>query len=1029
MVGDLEFTGERYMPDINGNIFLEHMHRYLLATNFVMGKTVLDIACGEGFGSNILAKTAACVIGVDIAEDAVNHARAKYGSDRLSFLNGSVTAIPLSDASVDVVVSFETIEHIEAHEHMMREVKRVLKPGGVLIISTPDRATYTDATGITNPYHVKELYRSEFEALLSGHFKNIIMHGQKISFGSVIAPCAGSAAFHETDALSMSTTAGLTEPMYLVAVASDDAARVYGMSGLFMQNIQSSEPVLKRVEFELNTLTDAIVEDFEWVSNELGALQRGNLLSRAPLGKLLHRLILTRLLYKLSRVKKFSKRRRQKFLNSAQKRDPLMLGSRIDRFSAEYFKRISQNKIIADNALRKVTRSAVQVTAIVPNYNHAEFLKQRLDSIIGQTYPLIDVIILDDCSSDDSRSVIDSYVSRYPLRIKAIFNDTNSGSVFSQWEKGHALAEGNLIWICESDDFCEPTFVERMIPAFRDPSVMLAFGRIEFVDSKGSIVSGLERYREDAEPGIWDRQLVRPAWQWFNGGFGIKNVIANVGGSLWRRTHIDEAVWKKAREFKVMGDWYLYASQAQGGQIAYEPHAIAYFRSHNGNTSGRIAQTKPEYYHEYSQVMTALKRRWPLSDETVKSFVDSCRLVYRGAGIREPAFKDLLAASHFTNIETENLHVLIGMLGFSFGGGELFPIHLANALRRQGIMVSLLQMIDTADHADVRAMLDPSVPVYSASLVRDFGGAEFIAKAGVSIIHSHILSVEMMMLKELKVPTPYVSTLHGSYEAMEAGLKNIAGWAHRVDQYVFTAERNLTSFKGLDIPEEKFVKFRNAMPIDERPFSKTREQLGIPQNAVVFAFVARGIEGKGWLEAICAFKLLRDRRPDQPIALLAVGEGPLTDAARLFAAGDEDIHFLGFLNTIHGIYRMSDVALIPTRFSGESYPLCLIQAMQSGVPAIATDVGEIQSILKQHGKNAGLVVPNIDDNDNFVAALTNCMEHILDADVRSNLALDASTLGETYSMDALASDYLKLYRSVISRARHPTGKASGGNNG
>ena len=88
---NLEFTGERYMPEITGNIFLEHMHRYLLAARFVAGKTVLDIACGEGFGSKILAENASSVVGVDIAAEAVSHARSKYGSDRLTFLVGSVT--------------------------------------------------------------------------------------------------------------------------------------------------------------------------------------------------------------------------------------------------------------------------------------------------------------------------------------------------------------------------------------------------------------------------------------------------------------------------------------------------------------------------------------------------------------------------------------------------------------------------------------------------------------------------------------------------------------------------------------------------------------------------------------------------------------------------------------------------------------------------------------------------------------------------------------------------------------------------
>lgn len=1016
MVGELQFTGERYMPEITGNIFLEHMHRYFLVARLVTGKAVLDIACGEGFGSNVLSGTAASVIGVDIAEEAVLHARSKYKSDRLSFKVGSVTAIPLLDASVDVVVSFETIEHISEHEEMLKEVKRVLRPGGMFVVSTPDKLTYTDATGQINPFHVKELYRGEFESLIASHFKHFRLHGQKIGFGSIIATEAGSAPFVETGSSSLATTDGLTDPMYLIAVASDDPENVSSMNGLFMQDIQSSEPVLKRVEFERDLWSNQVIGDIEWISKEVAALKEYSAIRKLPLGKLLHRIILSRFLYKLSKVKQFSPRRRRKFLNSAEKRDPFLLASRFDSFSANYSSRIAKNPIIAENSLRKAISSGIRVTAIVPNYNHASFLAQRLDSILGQTYPLIDVIVLDDCSTDDSRKVIEEYVVRHPDRMQAIYNMTNSGSVFAQWEKGHSLAQGDLVWICESDDFCEANFVERMISAFHDPSVMLAFGRIEFVNSEGSYVPGMEQYREQAEPGIWLNAFSRPAWSWFKGGFGVKNVIANVGGSMWRRVPIDPEVWNEARGYKIMGDWFMYSVLAQGGQIAYEPNAIAYFRSHSGNTSGQTAQSKPEYYAEYYRFMAALKRRWPLPDATIDRFIASCKSVSLAANVDDATFAKMLPAEEIKNIETDNVHVLIGLLGFSFGGGELFPIHLANALRRLGVMVSVLQMTDSDDHPDVRAMLEPSVPVYRADQVRENGGAAFISDAGISVIHSHIASVEMLMLQQLRVSTPYVATLHGSYEAMDLNTRTISAWADSVDQFVYTAERNLTAFKDLKTPKDKFIKFRNAMPIDPRPFAKTREQLGIPENAIVFTLVARGIEGKGWLEAVHAFKKLRQRRPDQPIALLAVGEGKLKDAAQLLAAGDPMIHFLGYENTIHGIYRISDIALVPTRFSGESYPLCLIQAMQAGIPAISTNVGEIKPMLQQNGHQAGLIVENLDDDETYIAALTDAMEMSLDPDRRTRLKSDAITVGKDYNIDVLAKEYLDLYRTVIERS-------------
>src|SRR5271170_5650885 len=113
MPTDLEFTGERFLPGIPGEIAYEHWHRYAFAKRFVSDKRVADIACGEGYGSALLAGIATSVVGIDLAPDAIAHARSHYAAlPNLRFQQGSVEALPLADASVDVVVSFETVEHL-----------------------------------------------------------------------------------------------------------------------------------------------------------------------------------------------------------------------------------------------------------------------------------------------------------------------------------------------------------------------------------------------------------------------------------------------------------------------------------------------------------------------------------------------------------------------------------------------------------------------------------------------------------------------------------------------------------------------------------------------------------------------------------------------------------------------------------------------------------------------------------------------------------------------------------------------------
>lgn len=225
----MEFTGERYVPAVRGQVKYEHLHRYALSLELVVGKTVLDLAAGEGYGAAILAQTAASVTGVDVDPAAVEHARYKYYYPNLNFLVGRCESVPLPDASVDVVTSFETIEHHDKHEEMMLEIKRVLKPGGILIISSPNRLTYSDEPGYSNPFHLKELYYDELRDLLGKHFRHQRAYGQQLAAGSFIFP------LRDARAQSFKALSGNADrinrhipcfpsPVYFLVVCSDDSA-------------------------------------------------------------------------------------------------------------------------------------------------------------------------------------------------------------------------------------------------------------------------------------------------------------------------------------------------------------------------------------------------------------------------------------------------------------------------------------------------------------------------------------------------------------------------------------------------------------------------------------------------------------------------------------------------------------------------------------------------------------------------------------------------------------------------------------
>jgi ubiquinone/menaquinone biosynthesis C-methylase UbiE len=240
------WTGERLETFIYNENTLEHLHRYAIAMQLVKGKQVMDIACGEGYGSNLLAQQAAQVTGVDISGDAVEAAKKKYKRPNLNFLEGSAAKIPAADNSLDVVVSFETIEHHDQHEEMLSEIKRVLRKDGLLIISTPDKANYTDKRNFQNEHHVKELYQDEFRQLITKYFSQSRFFFQRTDFFSLIVPEDGQGSFASYSGTYDQIKQAVTpEPVYLICVAADREVvlkhtSIFGSEGIFKSMVQQA---------------------------------------------------------------------------------------------------------------------------------------------------------------------------------------------------------------------------------------------------------------------------------------------------------------------------------------------------------------------------------------------------------------------------------------------------------------------------------------------------------------------------------------------------------------------------------------------------------------------------------------------------------------------------------------------------------------------------------------------------------------------------------------------------------------------
>lgn len=220
----MKATGERFIPGQAGQIELEHLNRYYFVINQIdlKDKVILDIASGEGYGSDLLAQHSKFVYGVDISSEAVEHSKNKYRRENLTYLVGSADAIPIQNSTIDVVVSFETIEHHDKHSEMFSEIKRVLKTDGILIMSSPDKYYYSDLPKKNNEFHVKELYYSDFMNLVNTHFKSAIYFNQKVFSGSIIALDETSGNYNKPLIINKTGMAFSFYPVYNIVVATNE---------------------------------------------------------------------------------------------------------------------------------------------------------------------------------------------------------------------------------------------------------------------------------------------------------------------------------------------------------------------------------------------------------------------------------------------------------------------------------------------------------------------------------------------------------------------------------------------------------------------------------------------------------------------------------------------------------------------------------------------------------------------------------------------------------------------------------------
>lgn len=234
---------------------------------------------------------------------------------------------------------------------------------------------------------------------------------------------------------------------------------------------------------------------------------------------------------------------------------------------------------------------AAKISVIIPNYNHARYLPERIESVLWQTEQDIEVLLLDDCSTDNSREVIAFYAQRDP-RIRVVFNEQNSGNTFSQWNKGIALATGKYIWIAESDDYANPRLLEKLCAMLEtNPQVSLAYADSWHVDENGATLHQHTHDAEEFKDECWREGFIESGANFIEKQLSIGNVIPNASAVLLRRSIIQQ-IGPAETNFKLSGDWVYWIRVLANWEVAFLAEPLNYFRQHTQNVRSKTSRAK-----------------------------------------------------------------------------------------------------------------------------------------------------------------------------------------------------------------------------------------------------------------------------------------------------------------------------------------------------------------------------------------------------------------------------------------------------
>ncbi|MBD8124352.1 glycosyltransferase [Pseudomonas lutea] len=577
------------------------------------------------------------------------------------------------------------------------------------------------------------------------------------------------------------------------------------------------------------------------------------------------------------------------------------------------------------------------VSVIVPFYNHKAFIQERMKSILEQSIKDIEIIVLDDASTDGTRAQLSKYSKKGEFKLS--LNKTNSGSPFSQWANGVSLANADIVWIAEGDDSCDPDFLKILLPAFSDPMVTISAAKTVMMDERGvQAPTALDDYMNGAYEGKFQRSYKTDGFTEVNQQLGAVCTLVNASGLLVRKNSFGNSL-AQAQKFKMAGDWFIYLECLKHGKLNYDVRTTNFFRRHSQSQIHKL-EGSAQYFQERELITKHVVENYHVNDRFLKKAFSVVEGEWERFSHKHPGLmlsdvyseESIISLAH-KRVSQRHVALYVHGMTFSKGGIERAAALLSNHLLSIGWKVTIL--CSTSKH---------TLPVYPL-----FEGVAVLPIFDETDLSSSVAKMRRKLLNlEVDVFVPMLSEWLFA-PVMEAaahtGIPVIVSehndpW--RIQDLWWTREERHQCFSKADAIHLLLDKYRDSLPATFQQKTHVIPNGVTPNHHLnndrqkIILSVGRLEPQKRFDRLITAVAMNQQTIRAAGFKVEIYGEGRLLPDLKeqICENGIEDIFKLkGRTENIEEIYRSAYCFVLASDFEG--LPVTLLEAFSFGLPAIA----------------------------------------------------------------------------------------------